>query len=697
MATRTEPSTAPTPGAAGEELLAALARLDALLAHAVGRAEAEYRQGQRGAPFRGLHVELAEVARLLLRDPGAPVLGAPEWVASPAEALQRLAGELELEPFDVDALIVAIAPDLDLRYERVYAYLQDDMTRRRATVDLALDLLCSNAADRLSARRRFAADAPLRRHGLLRLVAEPDAVAPPLLAHQLVPDEQLLRALLETGGLDGRLASFCSLSQPSEPLDALPLQADTRRALAGLARSSEPVRLYLHGPPGAGRARAAAAFAATQGRSLLEAELARMTPRDDLQTMLRVLFREAELADAVLSVGAVETSSEPAFEQLLEAVARARGSVILRGSAPWAPPAGRPLGVHVVAVGVPDVQQRRALWRAAAGDAAGDEGLDALAARFRLTPAQIQDAVATAEAGASWRASASPRRRRPRVGIDDLFAAARSRTGSELRALAAKVDVPFRWSDIVLPDTALAQLHELCDRVTHQEQVMSGWGFGATLTRGRGVAALFSGPPGTGKTMAAEIVARELGLDLYRIDLSGVVSKWIGETEKNLSRIFDAAERANVVLLFDEAEALFGKRSEIRDSHDRYANVEIAYLLQRLEIYDGLAVLATNHADDLDEAFMRRLTAVVRFPFPQAEERLAIWTRAWPPDVPRARDLDLRRVADEIPFTGAEIRNAALAAAFLAAQAGGPVTRSHVAHAVRREYEKMGRTLEAEL
>ena len=218
---------------------------------------------------------------------------------------------------------------------------------------------------------------------------------------------------------------------------------------------------------------------------------------------------------------------------------------------------------------------------------------------------------------------------------------------------------------------------------------MTGWGFGSTLARGRGVSALFSGPPGTGKTMAAEIVARELGLDLYRIDLSAVVSKWFGETEKNLRHIFDAAEQANVVLLFDEAEALFGKRTEVRDSHDRYANVEIAYLLQRLEAYDGLAILATNHADDLDEAFTRRLTAMVRFPFPQS----VIWSQAWPTGVPLSRDLGLRSVAEQIPFTGAEIRNAALTAAFLAAEAGGPVTRAHVTHAVRREYEKMGRTL----
>jgi winged helix domain-containing protein/ATPase family protein associated with various cellular activities (AAA) len=670
------------------DLLAALGRLDSLLAHAVARAEAEHGgDGRLRSPFRGLHVELAEVARLLVREPGTPVLGAPEWLATPPTCLQGLAGEYELEPFDVDVLIVALAPDVDLRYERVYAYLQDDMTLRRATVDLALDLLCADASERLRARRRFAADAPLRRHGLLRLVADPAAPSPPLLAHQLAPDDQLLRELLATGGLDDRLARFCTLSWPRERPDEVPLPTPTRRSLAGLAPHDGPVRLYLHGPAGAGKTRAAAAFAAARGRPLLEADLARAPAPPPL----RVLFRDAELAGAVLSIEGIAALDDP--RELLAETARAPGDVILRGDSPWPAhhsPGRQRLGIHAVEIGLPDYGQRRALWREAAGDT---DGLDALAARFRLSPAQIDDAAAAARAAAAWRVAGSRQKRRAAPTIEDLFAAARARTGHELRDLARKADAPVGWSDIVLPDAALAQLHELCDRVAQREQVLGRWGFGAMLSRGRSVAALFSGPPGTGKTMAAEIIARELGLDLHRIDLSGVVSKWIGETEKNLSRIFDAAERANVVLLFDEAEALFGKRSEVRDSHDRYANVEVAYLLQRLETYDGLAILATNHIDDLDDAFMRRLTAVVRFPFPQAQERLAIWRRAWPAGVPRAPDLDLERLADRIPFTGAEIRNAALAAAFLAAAAGGPVTTAHVEHAVRREYEKLGRTI----
>ena len=258
--------------------------------------------------------------------------------------------------------------------------------------------------------------------------------------------------------------------------------------------------------------------------------------------------------------------------------------------------------------------------------------------------------------------------------------------------MATKIEPIHRWDDIVLPADAVQQLRELCDRVVHRERVLEEWGFACKLSLGRGVAALFSGPPGTGKTMAAEVVANALGLDLYRIDLAGVVSKWIGETEKNLDRIFAAADDANAILFFDEADALFGKRSEVTDSHDRYANVEVSYLLQKIEEYEGIAILATNTTDNLDEAFLRRLSSVIRFPFPDVEERLRIWAGIWPDATPLADDVEWQRLAREHSFSGAEIKNVALAAAFFAAEAGEAVTMNHVLHAVRREYEKAGKS-----
>jgi SpoVK/Ycf46/Vps4 family AAA+-type ATPase len=276
----------------------------------------------------------------------------------------------------------------------------------------------------------------------------------------------------------------------------------------------------------------------------------------------------------------------------------------------------------------------------------------------------------------------------------DRAAMQRSRSSAALAAVATRIVPRADWDDIVLPADALAQLRELCQRIDQRTRVFEEWGFGRTLSRGRGTTALFSGGSGTGKTMAAEVIARALGLDLYRVDLARSVSKYIGETEKNLDRVFNAAQAAAAILFFDEADALFGKRSEVKDAHDRYANLEVSYLLQKMEEYEGLAILATNLAEHLDQAFTRRLAAHIYFPFPDASARLEIWKRAWPREVPLASDIDLPSIARDLKVAGGNIHNIALAAAFSAAGNGGIVSRAHVLHAVRREHQKAGRASE---
>jgi SpoVK/Ycf46/Vps4 family AAA+-type ATPase len=277
--------------------------------------------------------------------------------------------------------------------------------------------------------------------------------------------------------------------------------------------------------------------------------------------------------------------------------------------------------------------------------------------------------------------------------VEDLFAAARAQSGDALAALAHKLEPGYGWADLVLPSDSLAQLHEICQHVTHRQRVLGEWGFDRKLSLGKGVNALFVGPSGTGKTMAAEIIANELRLDLYRIDLAGVVSKYIGETEKNLDRVFSAAENANAILFFDEADALFGKRSEVRDSHDRYANLEISYLLQKMEEHEGIAILATNLRQNVDDAFMRRVAFTVHFPFPDLDSRRQIWQRVWPPETPLADEVDLDFMARQFKLSGGNIKNIALASAFLAAADGERVTMAHLRHATRREHQKMGKTL----
>jgi len=325
----------------------------------------------------------------------------------------------------------------------------------------------------------------------------------------------------------------------------------------------------------------------------------------------------------------------------------------------------------------------------------------ALAGRFRLGAGRIAEAVVTAVAEAGKRAvtSSCPSDTPMQSAVQtepteaDLFAAARAQNRHHLAALARHVEPVATWDDLVLPANAVAQLGELCRRSVHAQRVWGQWGFARKYSYGRGTTALFSGPPGTGKTMAAEVVAGQLGLDLFKVDLSLVISKYIGKTEKNLGRIFTAAAASDAILMFDEADALFGKRSEVRDSHDRYANVEVSYLLQQMEEYDGIAILATNLRQNLDHAFLRRLQFVVEFPFPDEVQRARIWRACFPPDTPRDECLDFDGLGRDFRLAGGSIRNVVLHAAFCAADADAPVGRDHLLRALRREHEKLGEVL----
>ncbi len=320
-----------------------------------------------------------------------------------------------------------------------------------------------------------------------------------------------------------------------------------------------------------------------------------------------------------------------------------------------------------------------------------EESLSVLAQRFRLTYAQIQDA-ARVSVGMASAIESNESSNISNYAATSVVAAARAQCGHELAALATKINPKATWDDLILPEDAIAQLREVCDRVIHRDQVFNEWGFARKLSRGCGTPALFSGGSGTGKTMAAEVIANALGVDLYRIDLARMVSKYIGETEKNLDRVFTAAENANAILFFDEADALFGKRSEVKDAHDRYANIEVSYLLQKMEEYEGLSILATNLVDNLDQAFMRRLACHIYFPFPDEVARVQMWERAWPQGMPIGESVDRGLLAHELKIAGGNIKNIALGAAFNAAVNGGVVDMTHLSQAIGRELQKAGRS-----
>jgi ATP-dependent 26S proteasome regulatory subunit len=684
-------------------LRAELARLDARLAEAVAGMRAQAAEAQVD-PYRGLYVSHEDAEGLVSRPagkalPGPPGLGPRTGGGGRFAELARLAG---LDGFDADLLLVALAPDLDLKYERVYGYLQDDVTRRRPTVDLALALLCPTFAARIAARERLALTAPLRRHQLVHLVDDAQQRHPPLLSRYLKVDDRVVGFLLGSDAPDAGLLHVARLVEPRGGLDALQLpdgMADRLPRL--LAGDGAPPVFHLRGTYGVGRETTAAALCQRAGVRLLAADLARI-PTDDVAAFtatVRLVEREALLRGAAVLL---EGWDALAGDERRAVRAALLGEVegwpmptFVCGEAAWDPGDalhGRPL--FRVELPRPEFDARVALWRASLngdGGAGSDVDPAALAGKFRFSGGQIRDAAATARNLARARDPAAPR-----VTMDDLYAACRMHSNPRLAVLARKVTPRYAWDDIVLPPDRVQQLRDVVNYVKHRALVYGAWGFDGKLAMGKGLNALFAGPSGTGKTMAAEVVAGELGLDLYKVDLSTVVSKWIGETEKNLGRIFAEAETSNAILFFDEADALFGRRSEVRDSHDRYANLEVAYLLQRMEEYDGVVILATNFRKNMDDAFVRRMHFALDFPFPGERERLRIWNQIWPSRAPRDPDVSMEELARRVELAGGNIRNIALAAAFLAADEGGIVRMDHLVRATRREYQKMGKVVSAE-
>ncbi|GJH28932.1 ATP-binding protein [Caballeronia novacaledonica] len=683
-------------------LVAALRRLDALLESLLKTALE--RGGVAEAALRGLYVSPEEALRLLHRGPCAPcgvAVGAGLELAT-ASPLDALGGRYGLSSFELDMVLIALAPELDLRYERIYGFLQDDATRRRATVDLALDLRSSSTPEKIARLEHFLPGAPLIRQGVLRLV--PDAGQPdaPLLAHTLRLDPQILAMLLGHAGADARLMPFCRLIAPAIGLDGLALDDGTVRALAETTRraheAGESFRLWFHGRDDTLKADAALAVAGALGQTLLHVDVGRMAASGATAvTLLPLVFREAENTNAVVYLFLDQTGEmrlPRTHDDLMNAIRAYDGRIVFGAQRPWRPSACGADDVIDVPFGMPDFAMRKRLWQGAL-DASGltleADALDTLCAGFRLSGEEISRATRLARANARWRTASGdggdgagdPRPR-------EYFAAARAQCGHELDDLAHKIRPRQTWSGIALPDDVMAQLREICNHANARPKVLDDWGFERMLSHGKGLNALFTGAPGTGKSMAAEVIAGELQQDVYRIDLSRVVSKYIGETEKNLDGVFTAAHGANAILLFDEADALFGKRSEVKDAHDRYANIEVGYLLTKMEDYEGIAILATNLRRSMDDAFVRRMQHVVEFPFPDETLRRRIWQLTFSPQAPLGDDVDFDRLARDVKLAGGHIRNIVLAAAFLAASADGVIHMEHIARAVRREHQKLG-------
>jgi SpoVK/Ycf46/Vps4 family AAA+-type ATPase len=616
-------------------------------------------------------------------------------------ALPQLGQLFGLSAFELEVVVICLAPELRRKYDRLYAYLQDDITRKRPSVNLALELLCESETERWQALRFFSEGAPLLRAGLLLQVEDPHSPSGTSgLARFLKLAPRICEYLLGSQAVDARLAGLAQIERPDAEENAASVDpeiaASVRRlieqSLAAEGAERRKLVLYLHGPMGAGKRELALDTSQWLGSPLLSLDLQALLARGtDAESLLRLAFRESLLQRAILYLKQADVLLQEPARELLKALERIiseyGGMVFLSSAVPWTLEAFAGCLFQAVSLPVPEFPQRAAAWqRSLAGrtpHAARWAGL--LAERFRLTPGQIRAALDLAENQRLM--SPNPRA----LQLEDLSAACRKQSNQKLSELALKIEPHYGWDDIVLPEDRLAHLREICEQARHHYRVFGAWGFGKKVSHGRGLSVLFTGPSGTGKTMAAEVLAHELALDLYKVDLSGVVSKYIGETEKNLSRIFSEAETSNAILFFDEADALFGKRTEVSDAHDRYANIETSYLLQKMEEYEGIVILATNLRENMDEAFTRRLRFIVEFPFPNAANRLRIWQAHFPADAPLSPEIDYAYLAREIQVAGGNIKNIVLNAAFLAAADGGVIGMDHILLGARREYQKIGK------
>ena len=701
-----------------EHLLDELSRIDLLMRSYLENLQENFPEA--GDELRGLYISEAEIEQIQ-RNPG---FGSRQRIlpdirierlkeinsvrkeidARKGESLKRgrelrlhtLSELFGLDPFEIDILLIGLAPELDLKYEKLYSYLQNDVTKKKPTVDLVLNLPFSTIEEKIRAREYFSPAAPLLKNHIVHLSEGETSAGLSLISRFIKIDERIINFLLGFDEPDLKIRNYSYVVKPQRSFESLILPADFKSRLMSIAswRSEKklPLKLLFCGPPGSGKKTAAEAVCREAGINLLVVD-SKVLLEGRYPETAHLIMREALLQNSALYLQAFdafledkESRNSPEF--LIKVFKTFPGWIFLAGKKSMEFGEGLINNSFVPFIfPLPSYSVRKQLWESCLEDYELDEevNLDALASKFRFSGGQIKDAAYTACSFSGENNPASSV-----LSMENLYKGCKVQSNHKLSSLAQKTNPHYTWEDIVLPKDTLEHLKEVSGFVKYKGKVHSDWGFEKKLSLGKGLNVLFSGPPGTGKTMAAEVLANEVKLDLYKIDLSSLVSKYIGETEKNLKKIFDEAETSNSILFFDEADALFGKRSEVRDSHDRYANLETAYLLQKMEEHEGTVILASNFQKNMDDAFLRRLHFTIEFPLPDNKSREDIWRKTFPEETPIANDVDFAFIS-KFKLTGGNIKNIVLAASFLAAEDSEAVGMGHLIKATKREYQKIGK------
>jgi hypothetical protein len=602
---------------------------------------------------------------------------------APNPRFDHLRKAFGLDGDDTDLILLALAPEISAGYRKIFAYLNDNLNHAYLTVDLATRILRQERRQRLSLQSRLLPGAQLIQNRLL-LLNPPDGMDTHT-SRRVHPAPKLLRWILSSDAV--------SMAEGAKRLDTsmhpfVPTSTKTRLADLGTALN-DPVTIAVVGGTSGTREGIAIEVARMCGRPLVRIDMERC--KNYLQQPADLL-RDLQLDGALpYVINVPDTQDEPSLRLQMMTLGTMLadlpyplcvGGNDRRAVATMLGP-DRPN--VTVPVGRTSNQERVDAWKEAFERRGWDlDNAQAIAERFYSIGGTTVARVCT-------RAAAESGNREP--DVDTLWSAAREAARPEFSGLAQRVVPRYGWEDLILPDKILGQLKHLEHYLAQQETVMNRWGGQKIRPRGYGIKALFSGGPGTGKTMCAEVIAGSLGLDMFKVDLSSVISRWVGETEKNLKEIFDAAEGGSSVILFDEADSLFGSRGDVKQAQDRFANQEVSFLLQRLEVFEGCAVLTTNLQENIDEAFLRRFGAVIEFPMPSTAERRKLWERAIPEHAPRHKDLDLDYMAQQFALAGGSIINASINACVVAAAENSPIRMRHLVFAIARELYKMGKQI----
>lgn len=736
-----------------EYLMDELARLDLLLL----QLRASKTSGNRRAddPFCGLYVSDSEAEALLenresMINAKGKLTNYSERILTKELEIQqkvlktmelgmeprlfRVAGCFSLNRLEMDTILICAASELDPKYERLYGYLQDDLTRKYPSVGLVQELLCGTVEDMIASRKFFLPTATLLQKEILEFAADRDDL--PKIATALKLKPNFLSYIM--GEDDGcgedrsgelsectRIANEDSASRESnseEPeckadidcrgdLDCRESEfgvGENRPCLVESIRIPEKIRsnvenlighlvseggrglCILQGPYGSGKKEVAKAICDSIGIGIITIDLSPLaSDSTDIADLLSWPLQKAVLDSRAVYITGLDLlpANDPRTQQikagLEKAISSFSGFVILSCLSSIELARDIQRNAFTIVMPVPELPDRKSMWLQELGGRLEAKDIDELASKFVFTSGQIRDAVLAARNIAVLEG-------RDCLGKDHIYQGSREQASRKLSALSTKIDTGMSSAELVLPEDKMAQLSDIKSFIRNKGAVYYDWGFGRKLSLGKGMNILFSGSSGTGKTLAAGILARDLGLEIYKVDLSTVVSKYIGETEKNINKIFAEAREINAILFFDEADAIFGKRSEVKDSHDRYANIEVSYLLQKMEEHEGIVIMATNLSNNIDDAFVRRMHFIVEFPFPDEAGRLRIWKSLLPSEAPLSEDVDFQFLASHFKLAGGNIKNILMAAAFMAAESTGFINMEHIIKATVNEYKKVG-------